>query len=269
MQTLQQALLERIFDSGAEIALAFQTLDRRYSLFINSQAVFHAASTMKLAVMMELFRQAHAQKLKLDDVIPIKNEFFSVVDQTSFSVSLETPEEIALANQAQATLYDLCHAMMTVSSNLATNLLMAHIGVRNINLMLRLNGIAGMNVVRALEDLKAFAKGMNNTTDANALVQQLIRLARHDFVSPDASKHMLDILKQQQFRDGIPAGLPAAMPVAHKTGEITRHHHDAGIVYAPKPYVIVVLTRGFAHRTESANFIAEISHMVYEMVQRE
>lgn len=269
MRKLQQALLERIFDCGAEIAVAFQTLDRRYSLFINSQAVYHAASTMKIAVMIELFRQVHAGKLHLEDTIPVQNVFKSVVDNSPYSVLLETPEEEALAALPEETLYRLCHAMITVSSNLATNLLIDHLGVRNIHLMLRLNGIYGMNVARGLEDLKAFAKGLNNTTDATALAQQLIRIARHEFISPDASAMMIDILKQQQFRDGIPAGLPSEIAVAHKTGEITGHHHDAGIVYSPRPFVLVVLTRGFPNRIASAGFIAEITRMVYEMLQRQ
>ena len=52
------------------------------------------------------------------------------------------------------------------------------------------------------------------------------------------------MLKRQKFRAGIPAKLPAGIEVAHKTGTVTRVHHDAGVVYAPRPYVLVVLTRG-------------------------
>jgi beta-lactamase class A len=67
--------------------------------------------------------------------------------------------------------------------------------------------------------------------------------------------------------DGIPAGLPAGTVVAHKTGEITRIHHDAAIVYGPRPYVLVVLVRGVPERRTSAALIASIARAVHDAVR--
>ena len=83
-------------------------------------------------------------------------------------------------------------------------------------------------------------------------------------VDQASSQAMVEILARQHFRDGLPAGLPAGVRVAHKTGEITKIHHDGGIVFAERPYVIVVLVRGIADRAVSARLIADISRALFE-----
>ena len=94
------------------------------------------------------------------------------------------------------------------------------------------------------------------------------RLAHGTAVDPQSDAAMVDVLKRQRFNAGIPAGLPAGTPVAHKTGTITRIHHDAGIVYAPRPYVMVVLTRGFDDEKASDLVIAELSRLTFSATQR-
>ena len=74
---------------------------------------------------------------------------------------------------------------------------------------------------------------------------------------------MVAVLKRQKFNDAIPAGLPAGIAVAHKTGNITRIHHDAGIVFARRPYVLVILVRGIQEQKESAAVMAAISRAIY------
>ncbi len=81
---------------------------------------------------------------------------------------------------------------------------------------------------------------------------------------------MIDVLKRQKFNDAIPAGLPAGpsrVEVAHKTGNITRIHHDAAIVYAKRPYVLVILVRGIQEQKVSAALMEQISRTVYESSQ--
>jgi beta-lactamase class A len=95
------------------------------------------------------------------------------------------------------------------------------------------------------------------------------RIARLEAVDADASRQMLEILKRQRFRNAIPAGLPAGTVVGHKTGQITRIHHDAAIVLAPRPYVLVVLVRGIDDEKQSAALIASIARVLHAEVQQE
>ena len=156
--------------------------------------------------------------------------------------------------------------MITVSSNFAANLLIEKLDVRKIRATVTRLGADGMQVLRGVEDQKAFDKGMNNSTTARGLMVLLEKLGRGQAVSPSADAEMIEILKRQKFNDAIPAGVPAGTPVAHKTGTITRVHHDAAVVYGPRPYVLVVLVRGIQDQKQSAALIAEISKTVWQHV---
>jgi beta-lactamase class A len=157
--------------------------------------------------------------------------------------------------------------MITVSSNLATNLLIEKLGVENIRASLRSLHAGGMNILRGVEDNKAFQKGLNNTTTARGLLVLLEAMARGEAVDAQSSRQMIEILERQKFNEGIPAGLPPGTQVAHKTGEITKIHHDAAIVFAPRPFVLVVLVRGIADTKESAALMADITRQLYQATQ--
>jgi len=266
---LEARLREIVSASGAEVAVAYETLDGRDRLAIDADKIFHAASTMKVPVMIELYRQVKAGTLSLGDPLPVTNRFRSIVDGSPYALSEEDDSDRELYAAAGRTLSlgQLCEAMITVSSNLATNLLIEKLGVENIRrTVTRLGADAGggMQVLRGVEDGKAFEKGLNNTTTARGLLTLLLKLARGQAVDRPSDAAMIEILERQRFNDGIPAGLPAGLAVAHKTGDITRINHDAGIVFASRPYALVVLVRGIADKKESSALIARISRTVYE-----
>jgi beta-lactamase class A len=125
-----------------------------------------------------------------------------------------------------------------------------------------------MVVLRGVEDQKAFDQGLNNSTTARALATLMQDLAEGKAVSTTADAEMVATLKRQKFNDGIPAGLPAGTPVAHKTGSITKIHHDAAIVYGPRPYVLVVLTRGIQDQKVSAALMASISREIWNELSK-
>ena len=125
-----------------------------------------------------------------------------------------------------------------------------------------------MRVLRGVEDQKAFDQGMNNTTTARGLLVLLDRMGHGTAVSRSADAEMIEILKRQKSNDAIPAGLPAGTAVAHKTGNITRIHHDGAIVFGPRPYVLVLLVRGIDDRKKSAALMAELSRVVYDATAR-
>ena len=260
---------QKIQASGAEVAVVLRSLDGKARLEINPQVSFHAASTMKLGVMLELFRQVRAGKLTLEAPVPVKNEFHSVVDGSRFQLDPgddSDPEPYTKVGSTM-TARELCEAMITRSSNLATNLLMEKLGIPEIQRTVNANGGQGLKIVRVLEDGKAFDQGINNTTTAEALAGLLMRMAKGRAVDAASSEQMISILKRQTFNEAIPAGLPPGTPVAHKTGEITKIHHDAAIVYAPRPFVLVILVRGIAEKEKSSALMAEIARTLYQAVE--
>jgi beta-lactamase class A len=270
------AAVERIIkDSGADVAVAFRTLDgpagapAGLELLIQPDVPFHAASTMKVPVMIELFRQAREGKARLDEPLLVKNEFASIVDGSPYSLSTgdDSDAEVYKRIGQPMTLLELCEPMITVSSNFATNLLIQRLGAANVQRTVDGMGAGGMIVRRGVEDSKAFAAGLNNSTTARALMVIMERIARLEAVDKAASRQMIEILKRQHFKDAIPASLPTGTPVAHKTGSITRIHHDAAIVLAPKPFVLVVLTRGIEDITQSAALMARIARVLYDAAQ--
>jgi len=258
-----------IASSGGEVAVAFRMLDGSSELLIDGDKTFHAASTMKVPVMIELFRQVEAGSLKLDDPLPIVNAFKSIVDGSPYQLSVgdDSDREVYAKVGKTMTLRELCEAMITVSSNFAANLLIEKLGVENIRKTVSRLGADGMQVLRGVEDQKAFDKGLNNSTTARGLMVLLEKIGRGEAVSPSADREMIAILERQKFNDAIPAGVPPGTAVAHKTGTITRIHHDAAIVYGPRPYVLVVLVRGIEDQKRSAAVIAQISKAVWEEVR--
>lgn len=254
--------------SGAEVAVAFRTLDGSAELLIDPDKPFHAASTMKVPVMIELFRQADAGTLKLDEPLVVRNEFRSIVDGSRYSLSVgdDSDREVYANVGKPMSLRALNEAMITVSSNFATNLLIDRLGVENVQKTVAALGAGGMQVLRGVEDSKAFEKGLNNSTTARGLLVLLEKIGRGAAVNARADAEMVNVLARQRFADAIPAGLPPGTRVAHKTGNITRIHHDAAIVYGPRPYVLVVLVRGIQDQKVSGPLIAEISRTVWNAI---
>ena len=253
-----------------EVGLVLLPLDGRDAVMIEPDKVFHAASTMKVPVMIELFRQAEAGQLHLEDPLPVENEFHSIVDGSVYHLSVgdDSDAEVYAAVGKAMTLRDLCEAMITVSSNLAANLLIERLGVENIRTTVARLGATGMDVRRGVEDQKAFDQGLNNTTTARGLALLMQKLASGEAVSARADAEMVAILKRQKFKDAIPAGVPEGTPIAHKTGTITKIHHDAAIVYGPRPYVLVILVRGIPEQKESAALMAAISREIWTSLEK-
>jgi beta-lactamase class A len=262
---LESRVRSIIAASGADVAVAMHALDGSRDLLIDPDKPFHAASTMKVPIMIELFRQADAGTLRLDEQLPIRNEFHSIVDGSVYQLSVGDDSDADVYKNVGKTmaLGDLCEAMITVSSNFAANLLIERVGAENVRRTVHRLGADGMVVLRGVEDQKAFDKGMNNETTARALDVLLTRIAEGKAVSAKADAEMVAMLERQKFHDAIPAGLPDGTPVAHKTGNITKIHHDAAIVYGRRPYVLVVLVRGIEDQKVSGELIASISREVW------
>jgi beta-lactamase class A len=265
----QAQIEKRIAESHANVGIAFHTLDGKSEYFFHADEPFHAASTMKVPVMIELFHQVQEGKLHLGDTITIRNEFHSIVDGSPFKLdpAVDSETELYKADGQSRTVAQLCDLMITVSSNLATNLIIEKLGVENIRNSVQRLHADGMHVLRGVEDQKAYDKGLNNTTTARGLQILMTAIAENKAVDAGASQQMVEILERQKFNEGIPAGLPPGTRVAHKTGEITKIHHDAAIVYAPRPFVLVILVRGIEDIKQSSALMADITRTLYEAVE--
>jgi beta-lactamase class A len=237
-------------------------------VMINENERFHAASTMKTPVMIEAFKQAEEGKFSLEDSILVKNEFSSIVDGSPFSLNIDRDWGDALYDKlgTRVPMRDVIHDMITRSGNLATNLMIDLVGAENANRTMHELGAVNIQVLRGVEDMKAFDQGMNNETTAMDLAIIYREIAGRSVVSEQACDQMIAILKDQHFRSMIPAGLPDDAQVAHKTGSITGVNHDSGIVYLPdgRSYVLVILSKNLSNNDDGRDAGAEISRLVYE-----
>ena len=164
------------------------------------------------------------------------------------------------------TIRELARLMIAESSNLATNLLVEKVTPASTTASMKELGADGLEVLRGVEDGKAFARGSNNVGTARGLMTVLARIAEGSAVDASASKEMLGHLRAQKFREGIPAGLPEGTSVAHKTGSIKSGYHDAAIIEIPgrKPLILVVMTRGIAEDPAAHKLVAGIARIAYD-----
>jgi beta-lactamase class A len=231
---------------------------------------YHAASTIKLAVLLGLFAAVHQGRYVLEARLHVRNRFRSAFDGSAFRVQSERDADSAVQSAVGRTmrLGELARNMIIRSSNLATNLLLDLLGIEFLQRTLDELGLKGIDLIRGVEDELAFENGINNRVTADGLVQLLRVIAEERAFSTELSRRMIDILHEQEFRSGIPAGLPSGARVAHKTGEISTIAHDAGVVYLPKrpPYIVAILTEWEPGITGRSATIAAASYMVYEHV---
>ncbi len=253
----------------AEIAVALIDPETGTHLSIQGDRVFHAASTMKAPVLIEVYRQAAAGRFSLDDSLLVENDFTSIVDGSLFRIGDDSDDALYEHTGRSLPIRDLATRMITMSSNLATNLIIELVKADSVQRTMESMGARTMRVLRGVEDIKAFERGLNNTATASDLAVLLDAIRRNEAVSRAASEEMRDILLGQEFNEMIPAGLPGTARVAHKTGWITGITHDAAIVYpenAP-PYVLVILTEGFDDHAAASQAGAGIARIVHEAVR--
>jgi len=244
------------------------------SIFINADEWYHAASTMKTPVMIEVYRQAMEGKFTLDDTLPVRNEFISIADGEPYSMDIGRDSGDALYDHigSELPIRELVYSMIVRSGNLATNIVIEHVGAENVNRTMAGMGAEGIRVLRGVEDMAAFRAGMNNEVTARGLAMMYLRLAEGSVLDEANRKEVLSVLMDQHFRDMIPARLPEEVKVAHKTGWITGVRHDSGIVYLPdgRAYVLVILSKNVPDRADANRAGAEVSRLVYDfMMEKE
>lgn len=267
-ENLKTEIIQEFASNKGEFAIAFKNLQTGQVILINENTQFHAASTMKTPVMIEAFKQAAIGKFSLSDSVIIKNEFKSIVDSSLYTLTSKDDSDTLIYDHIgeSRTVYSLIYDMIIMSSNLATNILIEKVEAPNVQQTMREMGTKNMQVLRGVEDNKAYQAGLSNTTTAFDLMVIFEKMANGEAVDSTASHEMIDILLDQKFNEIIPAQLPAGVKVAHKTGWITGVHHDSGIVFLPdgKKYVLVMLSRKLEDEKSAVASMAKVSKMVYD-----
>ena len=265
--SLENRITELLNSQKGDFAIAFKNLSDGKTILINENEEFHAASTMKTPVMIEAFKKSFENEISLDDTILVKNEFKSIVDRSLFKLSSfddsdkKTYEKIG----GYLSLRELIYDMITISSNFATNLVIDYIGHEDINKSMRDLGAKDINVLRGVEDIKAFNVGLSNTTTALDLLKIYENLALGKVINSSLSEEMVDILKKQKYDDIIPKYLPKSIEVAHKDGWINGVRHDSGIVFLDgnTTYVLVLLSKNLEDEIKGADLLAKVSLEIY------
>lgn len=266
---LRDAVLRIGEDAHASaIAVAAYDFEHHTTWSLNPHRWFHAASTIKVPVLLAVYEAIAQGRFQPDSRVHVRNRFLSVVDGRPFRVpqGSDANADVHAALGRTLTVHELAEHMIVTSSNLATNLLLDLVGVEAARACLARLHLGGIDLQRGVEDEAAWEAGLNNRVTAAGLCDAMRLIEEGRAISPEASQAMLDILHQQRFRSGIPAGLPEDARVANKTGEISTIAHDAGIVYLDgrDAYVVVILTEWAPDVNARQETIARISRAVYE-----
>jgi len=220
----------------------------------------------------ECHRQAHAARLDLHASLRFETSFRGVVDGRRYTLDPRDDSSPDLYEHVgdRRSLRTLIRAMITTSSNLATNLLIETVGAEAVTRTMHRLGAEGIQVRRGVEDPTAHRQGLNNTTTAHGLLVLFEHLARGTAVSEEACAEMLQILTEQEHDEMIPARLPEEVKIAHKTGWITGVRHDSGIVSVPDgpTYVLVLLSRNLSDVPAGIDALAHISRLVFDAAVR-
>jgi beta-lactamase class A len=250
-------------------AVSVHDLESGLRFSLRGDRWFHAASTIKVAVLLALLRAADDGRVRLDDSLHVRNRFISAADGSPFQLNRDSDAmpELYQAIGRTAKISALAEGMISASSNLATNLLLDFLGVEYARNVLRDAHVEGVELRRGVEDQVAHERGINNEATADGLMTLLSAL-RGDFLRSESKEQAIRILLEQRFNSMIPAGLPPHAAVAHKTGEISTACHDMGIVYLPErePYIAVILTEFDSENEGRRETVAAISEAIYRSV---
>lgn len=243
-------------------------------LHVNGDRWFHAASTIKVAILVAFAAAIDEGRFELRSRLAVRNRFLSLVNGEPYRIAASRDANAVVHAHIGRTMTvgELARHMIITSSNLATNLVLDLVGIDQARRVLSRLGVDGIELRRGVEDDRAFAAGMNNQVTPDGLLQLFDRLHRGQAASPAMTAWMLETLADQEFASGIPAGLPEDIRrgsrIAHKTGEISTAAHDAGLVFLPDGtcYAVAILTEVPDGSSPSQQAIARIARAVYDHV---
>jgi beta-lactamase class A len=259
MEALRQKMADIIttYPSRWGIVIINQTTGSR--LEFNAEAVFPAASLIKVPIMYEIMRQAAAGIISLEDSLVVTNG----VRAGGAGILKELRPDISL------TVRDLITLMIIISDNTATNMLIDFAGMDKVNKTMINMGLKSTVLRRRMMDFAAARAGNENQTCAADLALLFAAIESSQGLPQSYGALMLDILTRQQIEDKLPFYLPEGTVLAHKTGTLPGVEHDAGILFlSDNSYIICILCDGLAVNYQGLQSIACIGKVVYDHFQQ-
>ncbi len=269
---LERRLRDRIAREGdsVHISLALLDLGTERRIELDAHREYHAASTMKVPVLLELYRRAEAEGWSVEDPVPVTNTFRSIYDGSPFTLETDRDAGLLEALAGELPARRIAEGMIQVSSNLGTNILLEHLTPDSVQATMRRIEADGMKVLRGVSDIPAFEAGLSNRTTAHAYLRTLEVIAGCELTTREACREMMEILEGQEFTNDIPAGVPATARergtrIGNKTGSITGIRHDGAIVrpHDREPYILVILTEGYRDGQTASAVMTDLSRMVW------
>lgn len=269
-QTRFEAVLESKFkaaigevEAGLDgvLGLAFKDLETGRTLFLHERETFPQASSIKIAVLYEVFKQAEEGRLSLDEFIPLEDG--RKVGGSGVLVHLGRP-------RLSLSVRDLAVLMIVLSDNTATNLLIDKVGMDAVNARLDRLGLRRTRLRRKMMDLQAAAEGRENVSTPFEMMTLLERIWKPGSLAEPYRQGLLDILALPKDLPGpLRFGVPEDVAVAEKPGELEAVRCDSGLILLPgRPYVLSVMTTYLKRDADGNPAIARVSRIVYEHVAR-
>jgi len=256
---LEKSILEidRSLDGVMGVAIVDLTDGHKYLLHAND--VFPQASSIKICVLAELYRQAQQGKLKLTDLYTVNAA--DLVQDSDIMGGL-TP------GVTQITLRDLATMMVAVSDNSATNVLIDRVGMENVNAFLTAQGLRETRLRRKMMDLKAAAEGRENVSTPNEMLNLLAALYRGQILNKEMTDDFFKVLSTHKD-SWIPRNLPDDLKIADKPGALEGVRNDSGVIFVDKrPYVLCVMTTYLHRERDGEEAISNISLAAWRMFDR-
>ncbi len=245
------------FDGVMGIAVIDLTTDETLSL--HADMVFPQASSIKIPILVELFRQAQAGTLKLDERVEVK--------RAEMGGGSGVLQHLGDATSA-VSLRDLAVLMIVLSDNTATNLLIDRVGMASINDSLQPLGLTQTRLQRKMMDQDAQRASRENLSSPREMATLLERLNQGKLLD---AEHTAAALKILQYTKDTPLrrGLPEGVSLADKPGSLPGVRCDSGIVLlAGRPYVIAVMTTYAKDGEAAERAISDVSRRVYDYFER-
>jgi len=241
------------------MGVAIKDLTSNHTILLQPDEVFPQASSIKIAVLVELYRQAQQGKLKLTNLYTVQK---SDLVQDSDLMGGLTP------GITRVTLRDLATMMIAVSDNSAANVLIDRVGMENVNAMLDSLGLTHTRLRRKMMDVKAAAEGRENVSTPREMMTLLEALYRGKMLSPEMTDDFFTVLSTHKD-SYLPRDLPDGLKIANKPGDLEGVRNDSGVVFVQNgPYIICVMMTYLHREREGEQAISKVSLAAYRMFDR-